>query len=53
MSIITLLYPAFVLAILLVFVHTIFGLEIIKRGVIFTDLAIGQFAAIGVAVSLL
>jgi zinc/manganese transport system permease protein len=53
MSIIALLYPAFILAILLVFIHAIFGLEIIKRGVIFTDLAIGQFAAIGVAVSLL
>jgi len=53
MSLMTLLYPAFILAILLVFVHAIFGLEIIKRGVIFTDLAIGQFAAIGVAVSLL
>jgi len=53
MSIITLLYPALLLAILLVFVHAIFGLEIIKRGVIFTDLAIGQFAAIGVAMSLL
>ncbi len=53
MSIVTLLYPAFILAILLVFIHSIFGLEIIKRGVIFTDLAIGQFAAIGVAISLL
>jgi zinc/manganese transport system permease protein len=53
MSIIALLYPAFILAILLVFIHAIFGLEIIKRGVIFTDLAIGQFAAIGVAMSLL
>jgi len=53
MSLITLLYPAFILAILLVFIHAIFGLEIIKRGVIFTDLAIGQFAAIGVAISLL
>ena len=53
MSIVAILYPAFILAILLVFIHTIFGLEIIKRGVIFTDLAIGQFAAIGVAVSLL
>jgi len=53
MQIISLLYPAFILAILLVFIHAIFGLEIIKRGVIFTDLAIGQFAAIGVAVSLL
>ena len=53
MSLIALLYPALILAILLVFVHAIFGLEIIKRGVIFTDLAIGQFAAIGVAMSLL
>jgi len=53
MSLISLLYPAFILAILLVFIHAIFGLEIIKRGVIFTDLAIGQFAAIGVAMSLL
>jgi len=52
-SLISLLYPAFILAILLVFIHAIFGLEIIKRGVIFTDLAIGQFAAIGVAMSLL
>jgi len=53
MSLIALLWPAFTLAILLVFIHAIFGLEIIKRGVIFTDLAIGQFAAIGVALSLL
>jgi len=53
MSIITLFYPAFILAMALVFIHAIFGLEIIKRGVIFTDLAIGQFAAIGVAMSLL
>ena len=52
MSIISLLYPAFILAIALVFIHAIFGLEIIKRGVIFTDLAIGQFASIGVAMSL-
>ena len=51
MSIIELLWPAFALAIALVFVHTIFGLEIIKRGVIFTDLAIGQIAAIGMAIS--
>lgn len=37
---------------LLVFIHAIFGLEIIKRGVIFTDLAIGQISAIGLAISL-
>jgi len=51
MSAIELLWPAFVLSVLLVFIHTIFGLEIIRRGVIFTDLAIGQFAAVGLAVS--
>ncbi|WP_297440276.1 metal ABC transporter permease [Sulfurimonas sp.] len=51
MSLIELLWPAFVLAIALVFIHTVFGLEIIKRGVIFTDLAIGQIAAVGMAIS--
>ena len=51
MPIVELLWPAFVLAILLVYIHTIFGVEIIKRGVIFTDLAIGQVAAVGMALS--
>jgi len=52
MSLIELFWPAFMLAFILVFIHTLFGLEIIRRGVIFTDLAIGQFAAIGMALSL-
>jgi len=52
MSIIELLWPAFVLAIALVFIHTIFGIKIIQRGVIFTDLAIGQIAASGMAISI-
>jgi len=52
MSIIELFWPAFTLALFLVFIHAIFGLEIIKRGVIFTDLAIGQIAAIGMAISI-
>lgn len=51
MQLVELLWPAFVLIILLVFIHVIFGLEIIKRGVIFTDLAIGQVAAVGMAIS--
>ena len=51
MSVITLLWPALALALLLVFIHALFGLEIIKRGIIFTDLAIGQIAAVGMAVS--
>jgi len=52
MQIIELLWPAFILGIALVFIHTIFGIEIIKRGVIFTDLAIGQIAASGMAISI-
>lgn len=52
MQLIELLWPAFLLTVLLVFVHAIFGLQIIKRGVIFTDLAIGQFAAVGMALSI-
>jgi zinc/manganese transport system permease protein len=52
MSVIELFWPAFVLVVFLVFIHSIFGLEIIRRGVIFTDLAIGQIAAIGMAVSI-
>ncbi len=51
MQLVELLWPAFVLAIVLVYIHTIFGVEIIRRGVIFTDLAIGQVAAVGMALS--
>ena len=52
MQLIELFWPAFSLAILLVFIHAIFGFEIIKRGVIFTDLAVGQIAAVGMALSI-
>ena len=52
MQIVELFWPAFVLAIVLVYIHAIFGVEIIRRGVIFTDLAIGQVAAVGMALSL-
>lgn len=44
--------PAFLLLFVLAGIHAFFGLEIIRRGVIFADLAIGQTAALGVAVSL-
>jgi zinc/manganese transport system permease protein len=47
------LLSAFLLSIVLVGIHSYFGLEIIKRGIIFTDLAIGQMSAVGAAVSLL
>jgi zinc/manganese transport system permease protein len=50
---IDILFSTFLLSIVLVGIHSYFGLEIIKRGIIFTDLAIGQMAAFGTAISLL
>jgi len=46
------LATAFLLSLVLVGIHAFFGLEIIRRGIIFTDLAIGQMAALGAAMSL-
>lgn len=40
------------LVVILVMIHSWFGIGIFKRGIIFTDLAIAQFAALGSAVSL-
>ncbi|HEY9839084.1 MAG: metal ABC transporter permease [Candidatus Sericytochromatia bacterium] len=45
--------PAFAVSVVLLGIHSYFGLEIIRRGIIFTDLAIGQIAALGTAISLL
>lgn len=44
--------PAFLVSVVLLGIHSYFGLEIIKRGIIFTDLAIGQLAALGSALAL-
>ncbi len=46
------LLSAFFLSVVLLGIHSFFGLEIIKRGIIFTDLAIGQMAALGAALSI-
>ena len=40
------------LVIVLVMMHSWFGMGILKRGIIFTDLAIAQFAALGSSISL-
>jgi len=40
------------LVFVLVMMHAYFGMGILKRGIIFTDLAIAQFAALGSAISL-
>jgi len=47
------LFSAFFLSVVLLGIHSFFGIEIIKRGIIFTDLAIGQMAAFGAALSIL
>jgi zinc/manganese transport system permease protein len=47
------LLSAFVLSVVLLGIHSFFGLEIIRRGIIFTDLAIGQMSALGAAFSIL
>ncbi len=44
---------AFLLSVVLLGIHSYFGIEIIKRGIIFTDLAIGQMAALGAAMSII
>ena len=46
-----LLVPVAFLVIVLVALHSWFGLTILRRGIIFTDLAIGQVAAVGSALS--
>jgi zinc/manganese transport system permease protein len=50
---IDILMPAFIISLVLLGIHSYFGLRIIERNIIFTDLAIGQMAAFGAAISLL
>jgi len=47
-----LLYP-FLACILLVSIHTYFGIHVLARGIIFVDLALAQFIGLGIAVSFL
>jgi len=50
---IEILIPAFVISLVLLGIHSYFGIRIIQRNIIFTDLAIGQMAALGAAISLI
>ncbi|MEN3027994.1 MAG: metal ABC transporter permease [Aquificaceae bacterium] len=43
---------SFLLSLVLVGVHAYFGREIIRRGIIFADIAVAQFSALGLALSL-
>ncbi|NOQ30927.1 MAG: manganese transporter [Helicobacteraceae bacterium] len=46
------LFSVWLYAVVIVAIHAYFGLKIVERNIIFTDLAIGQAAAIGVATSI-
>ncbi len=50
---IDILFISFLFATVLVGIHSYYGIHIIKRGIIFTDLAIGQMAALGTAIAFL
>lgn len=50
---IDILMPAFLVSVVLLGLHSYFGIQIIRRGIIFTDLAVGQMAAFGAAIALL
>lgn len=42
-----LLVPAFIAGTMIALVHVSFGIEVLERGIIFLDLAVAQFAALG------
>ncbi len=46
-----LLWPALVVAFCLVGIHTYFGIEVLRRNVVFVDLALAQIAALGATVA--
>ena len=47
-----LIWP-FLACLLLILIHTYFGIHILQRGIIFVDLALAQFIGIGIALSFL
>ena len=46
-NLIALIAPAFVAGVIISFVHVPLGQEVLRRGIIFLDLAVAQFAALG------
>src|SRR6266851_1589789 len=45
------LWPAFLVAVCLVGIHTYFGIQVLARNVVFVDLALAQIAALGATVA--
>lgn len=46
-----LLLPAIAMTALLVAIHTLFGLHVLRRNIVFIDLALAQMAALGATVA--
>lgn len=46
-ELISIIAPAFVVGVMIAFTHAPLGLEVMRRGIIFMDLAIAQFAGLG------
>jgi zinc/manganese transport system permease protein len=53
MSILELLFPAFVASLILTGIHAYLGVHVVERGVIFVDLSLAQIAALGTTVAYL
>jgi len=51
MDAVALLWPSFLVAIVLVGIHTYFGLQVLARNIVFVDLALAQIAALGATVA--
>ncbi|MFN7064920.1 MAG: metal ABC transporter permease [Aquificaceae bacterium] len=51
--ILDLFITSLLLSLVLVGIHAYFGREIVKRGIIFADIAVAQFSGVGIALSLL
>ena len=53
MEVLTFLFYPFLGCVLLILIHAYFGIHILERGIIFVDLAMAQFIALGIAIAFL
>ena len=53
MEVLTFLFYPFLGCVLLILIHAYFGIHILERGIIFVDLAMAQFIALGIAFAFL
>src|SRR3972149_5617073 len=53
MEVLTFLFCSFMGGVLLILIHAYFGIHILERRIIFVDLAMAQFIALGIALAFL